>query len=950
MGSFAQDLQPHFVSNTIIIKFRPKKLKSYSITQDSSKDKLQNFINFLHPFSITKKFPNAPLPTKPNQVDLTTIYEIKYASNYPIDKIVKYLSSFQEVAYAEPRGINQLLFSPNDTYIGNQWYIDKIQAKLAWDICKGDTNIVIGISDTGVDVFHDDLKDQIKYNWADPINGIDDDGDGYIDNYRGWDLVDGDNNPSNSTGSTEAPHGTTVAGIAAAKTNNAKGIAGVSFNCKFLPVRTFSSNLLQEMTVDYESIVYLADHGAKIINCSWGGVYNFQFGQDIINYATFNKDALVVCAAGNTDQPIVVYPASYQNAISVAGTVSSDQKWTPTNAGSKGGSSYGFYVDACAPAVGIYTTTTGNAYLKGGNVGTSYSSPIFSGIAALVRSYNPSFSAIQAGERVRITADNIDTIAYNAPYKKLLGHGRVNAYNALVDSLVPSIRLVDYTIKGLYHDIVRGGDTAILKGSFVNFLHKAKKISVSVSDFNNYFSQVGPGKMIDSLGMMDTLKNFELRFSLKKSIPFDANVVLQLTYDDTASFHDIQFVMMKANPSYLPLTANSISTDVTAVGSIGYTFVSSMEGQGFTYKNNPLLYTGTPGLTNNPVYSSFVLAKDTGRVLTFRGNTSDFSAETFPEYQNTDSTVSITSSFNGRFNNEVDFNFKVNQRATSWLKDSSFVIYEYEIINTSLATIDSMYAGLVMDWGVSNPFANKAAVNVFNKYGYVYSIDPNQPYVGIKVLKGDSVNHHLVEFFDIYKQFKPVNTKKGDSLITTIDTIPELINPGDKNGLSNTDIFNGFTHSKTSLSLCQRTADDIIQMINVKAKNIKIGDTLHVAFALFVANSEKNIPLVAARSDYRYKQAHNELTPIALVSQIQKLTIVPNCTSGTSVIVSFESLRNDNCSITVSNSLGEIIMSYNEPVKVGANNVTVTGIKQAGMYYVTVRLKNTTYSEKFIKQ
>jgi len=950
LGTMAQDMKPAFEPKTIIIKFKPQKLKSYTVSQDSSKDKLQTFINFLHPISITKKFPNATLPTKPNQVDITTIYEIKYSSEYPLDKIVKYLSSFPEVAYAEPREITQLMYTPNDTYIGNEWYVDKIQAKLAWDICKGDTNVVIGISDTGVDVFHEDLKDQIKYNWADPINGKDDDGDGYIDNFRGWNLVDNNENPSNTTGTSEAPHGTTVAGIADAKPDNAKGIAGVGFNCKFLPVRSFSSNMLSEMVFDYESIVYLADHGAKIINCSWGGTYDYQFGQDIINYATFNKDALVVCAAGNTEKQINLYPASYDNAISVAGTTLNDQKWTPQNTGSKGGSSYGFFVDAAGPAVNIYTTTIGNAYLKGANVGTSYAAPVFSGIAGLVRSYNPTFTALQTGERVRITADNIDTIAYNAPYKNLLGHGRINAYNALVDSLVPSIRLVDYSLKGLYHDLVRGGDTAILKGSFVNYLHKAKNITVSISDYNNYFSKIGTGRVIDSLGMMDTIRNFELTFSLKKSIPYDANVVLQLSYSDTSGYNDLQFVMMRANPSYLPLSANSITTSVTAVGSIGYAFVSDIEGQGFNYKNNPLLYTGTPGLFANPVYSSLVLAKDTASVLYFRGNTSDFIAETFPDYQNTDSTVSITSSFNGKNGNEVDFNFKINQQATSWLKDSSFVIYEYDIINTSLSSIDSMYAGLVMDWGVSNPFANKAAVNVYNKYGYVYSVDPNQPYVGIKVLKGDSVNHHLIEFYDIYKQFKPIQIKKGDSLVSSVDTIKELVNPGDADGFSNQDIFTGLTHSKTSLSLCQKQADDIIQMINVKAKNIKIGDTLHVAFALFVANREQDIPAVVSRAEYRYKQEHNELTNIIEPAQIAKLKIIPNIISGNSITISFESLQNNNCTITITNSQGQTITSLHRSVKNGNNTIIVSGIKQAGIYYASVRINDTTCTEKFIKQ
>lgn len=953
-STILQAQQTEFIPKSFIIKFKPKnsKLKSTPQSLGISTQKVEAFINSLKPIMVKQKFPKAKLPVKPNDVDITTIYEIKYLENYPVDKIVAYLSTFDVVQYVQPIPVNQLFYTPNDPLIGNQWYVDKIELKQAWDISKGDTNVVIAISDTGVNVFHEDLVGQIKYNWADPINGVDDDNDGYIDNYRGWDMAGNDNNPyePNAIGGA---HGTTVAGIAGAKTDNGKGVVGVGFNCKILPVR---SDLLPNpigYEHDYESIVYAADHGANVINCSWGSEANLPYGQDIVNYATFNKDALVVCAAGNYSRPDVYFPASYEHAISIACVDNIDAKWIPnpneTNPAYKySGSAYGFFVDASAPGVSI-TTTDGNTY-KPQSVGTSLSAPIFSGIAGLVRSFNPKFNALQAGERVRVSSQNIDTVPTNAPFVKLLGHGRVNAYHALIDSLKPSIRLVDYTITGLYDNIVRGGDTAVLKGSFVNYLHYAKNITISVSDYNSYLAQVDIIPVIDSLGMMDTVKNFELKFSLNKSIPYDATVALQITYDTPDGFHDIQFVVMRANPSYLPLEANDISTSVNAKGSIGVDYVTRYEGVGFNYKNMPLLYSRS--ITSTSVLSGLVLAKDAQKVLTYDIMSTNFTPSNHPEYENTDSTVSIVSSLNGKYKNEVDFNFKINQRATSWLNDSSFVLYEYDIINTSLADIDSMYAGLIMDWDVGNPFWNKAYANSNKKYGYVYSIDQTQPYVGVKVLKGDSVNQHLIEVYDNIKELKPKQVMQGDTLMVTVyDTTTELIQIDTKKSLTKDNIFTALTHSKTNLNLVQRPADDIIQVINVKAKDIKIGDTLHVAFALFVASKEQNIPQVLSRAEFRYKQEHHLPTGIVDVQQtITKLKIVPNITSGNTVSVEFESSKVGKVRVTISDNQGRIVKSFKQIIESGRNSFPISDIKQAGLYYVTVEMNGETFTEKFVKE
>ena len=148
------------------------------------------------------------------------------------------------------------MYQPNDPSADSvtQYHLKNIQAYLGWAISKGDTNTVIGIVDTGTDWDHPDLQDNIKHNYADTIDGVDNDNDGYIDNYRGWDLGENDNDPSSSVSSFGVHHGTGVSGIAAATTDNSKGVAGVGFKCKFLPVKIFNdNNQLTLITYLYEA-------------------------------------------------------------------------------------------------------------------------------------------------------------------------------------------------------------------------------------------------------------------------------------------------------------------------------------------------------------------------------------------------------------------------------------------------------------------------------------------------------------------------------------------------------------------------------------------------------------------------------------------------------------------------------------------------------------------------
>ena len=254
--------------------------------------------------------------------------------------------------------------------------------------------IVIAIVDSGSDLEHEDLADNIYLNLNDPINGIDDDQDGYIDNYKGWDFVGlsasnlkEDNNPDVTADSCE--HGVHVSGLASAVTNNIKGIASLAQNAKLMIVKVGADDNANAIYRGYDGIIYAVDHGAKIINCSWGGPGGGAFGQDVINYA-LSKNCLVVAAAGNSNSLVPIYPAAYQGVLAVANVNSNDLKSTS--------SSYGYHVGIASPGVGILSTNNGGKYgIKGG---TSMASPIVSSAVALVMAKFPSLTAIQVAQMI----------------------------------------------------------------------------------------------------------------------------------------------------------------------------------------------------------------------------------------------------------------------------------------------------------------------------------------------------------------------------------------------------------------------------------------------------------------------------------------------------------------------------------------------------------------------
>ena len=385
--------------------------------------------------SLEKKFKSAVAPASEYNergqklADISLIYELKIPDDKDVFLASKKLAELSAIVYAEPKYVSYDQYTPNDANLNSvmPYHFDNVEAYAAWDITLGDTNVVIGITDTSFDNDHEDMSGNIKYNYDDPIGGGDDDADNYIDNYAGWDMVDDDNNLFINN----EIHGTAVGAIASATADNGIGYAGIGFKCKFLPVKVADNS--QVITHGYEGIEYCVEQGCDVINCSWGNTTFSQVAQDVIAWAAINNDVVIVASAGNDDATAMYYPASYNYVMSVTGVNSADVFDNGSNPPFTRNDS----VDVSAPGYSVYTTATfgGNPLYAPPQGGTSMAGPIVAGVAGLVRSQFPCLTALEVIEQIKSTADNIDAITQNVPYAGLLGTGRVNAEMAVSGDL-----------------------------------------------------------------------------------------------------------------------------------------------------------------------------------------------------------------------------------------------------------------------------------------------------------------------------------------------------------------------------------------------------------------------------------------------------------------------------------------------------------------------------------
>jgi subtilisin-like proprotein convertase family protein/subtilisin family serine protease len=360
-----------------------------------------------------------------------TLVHLKLSGNSEMFNVMRTLDNRPDVMWSAPNFTYEgdpREYIPNDPRYPEQWHHDKMRNNLAWDITRGSSSIIVAVTDDGVDLMHDDLRARIWLNDDFP-DGIDNDGNGYIDDYSGWDFNNNNNSPS-PEGLTWN-HGTHCAGIAAAGINNLVGGAGVAGGATIMPIQFYGPKGWTSTMVN-SAFTYATDNGAKIVSTSYS-IDKFISDPTFLAAMQYLYDGGVLHfnSAGNNGE-LNPQRQRLTQTILVASTDQNDVKSTFSN--------YGTGIDLCAPGEQILSTITGNRYDT--YSGTSMSTPAVAGAAALIWSANPTWSREQVVAQLFATADNIDSL--NPGLRGLLGGGRVNSFRALTEAIgAPKVRVVN---------------------------------------------------------------------------------------------------------------------------------------------------------------------------------------------------------------------------------------------------------------------------------------------------------------------------------------------------------------------------------------------------------------------------------------------------------------------------------------------------------------------------
>jgi PKD repeat protein/subtilisin family serine protease len=667
-----------------------------------------------------------------------------------VAEAIRLLKADPAVEYAEPLYRNyRPLYVPNDPQAqpgtGAQYQLANIKAYEAWDVEKGDPDVTIGVVDYGFDVNHEDLKGNIAYNLADPVDGLDNDGDTYVDNYAGWNVA------SNSNAVGGSVHGSFVAGCAAATPDNGKGIAGVGFRCKFLPVA------IDDFT-GYDGLLYAVDRGCKVINLSWGrrDGESSRYEQDLINYAVINHDVVVVAAAGNDNNTAYYWPASYDNVISVGATDGND---------AKGGlSNYNDRVDITAPGIALYSTNNGGYQTSSG---TSFSAPLVAGAAALLRSRFPELTAAEVADRLVATADPIDQLAANANFAGRLGKGRLNVHRALTDP--KGVRLTGASIGGGQNmvDGTRARQLTVgVKSAFGTF----DNLQVILASNTRGVTVVSGAVTLGALPANGRAGNDKQPFVLAigAEVAADAALVFTLTYRDGA-FAGTETFTLKANQDYLNVDVNQLHLTATSRGRIGFNDNFNNQGIGVRYKNQPLLFEAGLLLAASPTrVSNCVRDESRMRTYTYQFTKDDHFRATRPVWYDQSNGADFSASVNFTDEgNPAAMGLRVRQQVYAW-KDSPYdkaVVFEYQITNVSGADMLQFYAGLFADWDLHGLIFNKALGNqalgdraawdATRRLGYVFNPMAGTPHAGIQLLTTQTPAYYA------FDELAGINTHNG---------------------------------------------------------------------------------------------------------------------------------------------------------------------------------------------
>ena len=688
-------LQP-VVSNLLIIRFKSQvylpdigdNYKGYKIVgrllspdnfkTDSKKDKPQK-----------KVYDNALL--KKAEDELFRSFIVEYPGNTPPEiQAAKILIDCSEIEIAEPYYLYepQGRFVPNDTLVPKQLLLETIQSYEAWDIFKGDTSVVVGISDTGVMQEHEDLFENIHKNYNEiPNNGFDDDLNGYIDDFAGvnFSYLDDSTNPG-STFNKEG-HGTLTTGIASATTNNTTGLAGIGYNCRFFPMKAGINNT-KYIYYGLQSIIYAGQNKIDVLNCSWGGPSYSCFAQSAVDFAVAN-DVAIVAAAGNHANYTPFYPAGYRGVLGVGVTDAMDTVIEM--------SATGAHVDLMAPGQGAITTNqlvTNDTVTSIYHISccTSAASPIVAGVVASVRAKYPELNALQALTHTRISNDDIRHINQS---KAELIPGRINHFKALTNNPFdkPGFEITDYKYLSLSGSAARfsANDTFRIKLNLKNLLGVGQNIKVSLKKVQDIYNNI---ELIDSnfvINLIESNQNIILdNFLFKINNPTLDLMFFAVEFESENNYHDRLLIPIIPGSDYATFSNDILKLSVSDNGRIGFSDSPyNQRGEGFVYK----------GFCNTLFEGSFFATESQGRVISQARNQKGRKENDFlsgKPFLEPDSKFAIF--WDGLASDSDRIGLMIRNYVGLATNDTPCVRFEFKLTNISGNSIEGLSAGYFFDW------------------------------------------------------------------------------------------------------------------------------------------------------------------------------------------------------------------------------------------------------------
>ncbi|MFA6233745.1 MAG: S8 family peptidase [Bacteroidota bacterium] len=826
-----------FVPGSVIVKFvreREQQLSKHSVALASVQPLLVQYgvriMTQMYPSHVTSFRDDG------SEIALQRMYRIEFDAAVSPLEVARAFSALPDVEYAEPEIVQHLFYTPDDPRYSEQYQHTLIEAEKAWDITTGDSTVVIGIVDSGVLWNHEDLFENI---WVNPIedidhdgrytpadiDSIDNDGNGYIDDVIGIDFVgssalnggtyyDGDPTPTPQGHF----HGTHVAGIAAARGNNGKGVAGVAMHCRIMSVKCAPDVYTPSILRGYDGIVYAADNGADVINCSWGGGGYLESQKERIDYA-ISKGAVVVVAAGNDGSERVSTPGAYPNVLCVANTDESDKV--------NSSSTYGPWVDVSAPGTQILSSVITSPSSYQSYTGTSMASPVVAGLAALVKSQHPAYTPEQIFEQIRVSADPIDDLQ-SARYKKKIGKGRINAFRALTVRS-PAVSLIDWafsdTLYGNGDGIPDQGEKLTVRMRWRNMLEPTINARITLSSSNPRVTIQQGAFLAGSIPTLGEVANDAMPFVVTLEDAYAPNDQVDLLFDiEDGEYSDQGGVYFIQQPSYRDHDVNDIRVTMTNDGNLGFDDMDGIRGSGFRYKGSEsVMFEGAFAL--GAVINQVPFVVDVARTGSGQ-QSNDFEGEQlyniitpgpFADQQGYGHFEDLNAPLSYRVQTDV------TQRSYAFTDEETrnIVFLRYDIHNVSSNVQEQMHAGLFFDWDIGvNSQTDIALFNDSLKLAIAFDTtgSPRIPvYVGVL----------------------PLSTEAGVTYWG--------INNRDADDSLRIGIYNGFTKEEKWKALSQGVImpvsdiTDVSQMIASGPVDMQPGDTLVAGFALIAGGSVREV-------------------------------------------------------------------------------------------------------------